>query len=423
MTHKLTMISAAVALALGASTAHADFDDMVSVRGFGTMGAVHSTEDQADVVGSVFQPDGAGYTRGIDVRGDSRVAGQVSVRFTDKLSLTAQAITQYQYDGKFTPNIEWLNLKYSFTPALSARIGRIALPTFLVSDSRMVGYANTAVRPPEELYKVAPLTNSDGVDLSYSFSSSRLQHSVQTFYGMSKPKIPAGDVDADTIYGANYQVEAGSALLRVAYTHMDVDLELDMIEPMFDGLRQLAGALSSFGFATAGAEASALVEKYKLQDINMSFLSLAGSYDPGAWFVIAEALQFSGDSLLSDARAGYVTAGARFGKLTPYATLAEVDADTKFERGISTTGLPGMFADGAAAVNAGLNMTLNQFQGSQQSVSAGMRWDAMNNIAVKGQYSYVDLGANSAGKLLNPQPGFVPGGSYSVYSLTVDFIF
>src|SRR5687767_8012673 len=95
MTHKLTMISAAVALALGASTAHADFDDMVSVRGFGTAGVVHSSEDRADVNGTVFQPDGAGYTRDFDMRTLSKLAGQMNVQFTDSLSMTVQAITQY----------------------------------------------------------------------------------------------------------------------------------------------------------------------------------------------------------------------------------------------------------------------------------------------------------------------------------------
>jgi hypothetical protein len=423
MTHKLTMISAAVALALGASTAHADFDDMVSVRGFGTAGVVHSSEDRADVNGTVFQPDGAGYTRDFDMRTLSKLAGQMNVQFTDSLSMTVQAITQYQHDRTFKPQIEWLNLKYSFTPNLSARVGRIALPTFMVSDSRMVGYANTWVRPPEEIYQLASITSNDGVDVSYSFSSGSVKNSVQAFYGTSEADIPSGSAEAKAIYGLNYLAEVGDASFRVGYIRMDLDLHLPTIEPMFDGLRGLGAALSGFGFTTQGGQALALAEKYTLEDMNLSFLSFSGTYDPGKWFVMAEVLDFGGDTLLSDAFGGYVTAGARVGKLTPYVTLAKVEGDIDAEPGISTAGLPGAFAAGAAGLNAGLNTSLNQFQGSQQSANVGLRWDAFNNIAIKGQYGYVDLGANSHGKLGNVQPGFEPGGSYSVYSLTVDFIF
>lgn len=423
MTHKFSMISAAVALALSASAAHADFDDMVSVRGFGTAGVVHSTEDRADVTGSVFQPDGAGYTRDFDLRTLSKVAGQVNLQFTDDLSMTVQAITQYQHDRTFAPQIEWLNLKYSFTPALSARVGRIALPTFMVSDSRMVGYANPWVTPPQEIYQLASITSNDGVDVSYSFSRGSVKNSFQAFYGTSKADIPSGEVEADAIYGVNYLAEVGAASFRVGYIRMDIDLDIDTVQPMFDGLRGLGAALSGFGFTTQGAQALALAEKYTLEDMNLSFLSLGATYDPGSWFAMAEVLDFGGDTMLSDAFGGYVTAGARFGKLTPYATFAKVEGDIKAEPGISTAGLPVPFAMGAAALNAGINTSLNQFQGSQQSASVGLRWDAFNNVAIKGQYSHVDLGANSAGKLANAQPDLELGGSYAVYTLTVDFIF
>jgi hypothetical protein len=424
MTHKLTMVATAVALALGAATAQAaSVADMVSVRGFGTAGVVHSSTDLADVTGSVFQPDGAGFTRDYDLRTLSKLAGQMNVQFMDQLSLTAQVITQYQYDRSYKPQIEWLNLKYSFTPNLSARIGRIALPTFMVSDSRMVGYANPWVRPPEELYQLGSITSNDGVDVSYSFTSGSLKNSFQAFYGQSEADISSGVADANAIYGLNYLAEVGSASFRVGYIRMDLDLEIDTVGQMFDGLRGLGAALNGFGFTTQGAQAFALADKYTLEDMNLSFLSVGATYDPGKWFVTGEVLDFGGDTMLSDAFGGYVTGGMRFGKFTPYATFASVDADIENEPGISTTGLPGVFAGGAAALNAGLNTSINQFQGSQQSVGVGMRWDAFNNVAIKGQYNRVNLGDNSSGKLANVQPGFELGSTYSVYTLTVDFIF
>jgi hypothetical protein len=308
MTHKFSMISAAVALALSASAAQADFDDMVSVRGFGTAGVVHSDVEGADVTNSFFQPDGAGYTRDFDMRTLSKVAGQMNLQFTDDLSMTVQAITQYQHDRTFKPQIEWLNLKYSFTSDLSVRVGRIALPTFMVSDSRMVGYANTAARPPEELYKLAAITSSDGMDVSYSHTFGSVKNSVQAFYGTSDQEVPSARFEAEAIYGASYLVEVGAATFRLGYVGMNFDLEVAQLAPIFDGLRGLGAGLTAFGFSAAGNQAFALVDKYALDDLKSSTLTVGASYDPGQWFAMTELMQYGGDGFLSDARGGYVTA-------------------------------------------------------------------------------------------------------------------
>ena len=181
--------------------------------------------------------------------------------------------------------------------------------------------------------------------------------------------------------------------------------------------------MNSFGLTNSGAQALALATKYDVQDLKLSFLSVGGSYDPGSWFVMSEAIDFGGDAFLSDMRAGYVMAGARFGKATPYAIVSKVKAFIDYEDGISTTGMPNALAEGANGLSAGVNQSLNQFRGSQQTAAVGMRWDGFTNIAIKGQYNYVDIGDNSNGMLGNVQPGFEQGGNYSLFSLSVDFIF
>ena len=73
---------------------------------------------------------------------------QATANFAPNFSGVVQVITQQRFDDSYVPTIEWANLKYQFTPDLSARIGRIALPTFLVSDYRTVGYAIPWIRTP-----------------------------------------------------------------------------------------------------------------------------------------------------------------------------------------------------------------------------------------------------------------------------------
>lgn len=424
MTHKLTMLSTAVALALaGAATHAADFGDKVSIRGFGTIGAMHSSEDNADVLGSAFMPDGAGHTRDWDMRSDSRFAVQANVAFTDKLELTVQAISQYRYDRTFTPDIEWANLKYSFTPDLSVRVGRIALPTFMVSDSRLVGYANTWVRPPEEVYQAASITNSDGMDISYSFSSGSLRNTIQAFAGRNKADVPSGKTDAKRTYGANYLAEIGDAAFRVSYIQQTLDIESDLFTPLLDAFTQLAVGLDFMGYSTQAGQARAMASKYRPYDMDLSYLSLGAQYDPGAWFAWAEFIDFGGDSFISDVRSGYVMGGVRLGQFTPYAILAKIRAFTPNEPGVDTTGLPLLIAAGAEAANDGMRQMLAGARGSQESAAIGLRWDAFSNFAVKAQYNYVDLTNGSHGMLGNRQPNFVGGGDYSLFSLTVDFIF
>ena len=54
---------------------------MFSLRGFGTLGIVHSGEEHADFVGNFFQRDGAGYTHAATSHPDSKLGVQLDARF------------------------------------------------------------------------------------------------------------------------------------------------------------------------------------------------------------------------------------------------------------------------------------------------------------------------------------------------------
>jgi opacity protein-like surface antigen len=60
---------------------------------------------------------------------------------------------------------------------------------------------------------------------------------------------------------------------------------------------------------------------------------------------------------------------------------------------------------------------------SQQTISAGLRWDFAEGFALKAQYDYVDLDANSGGRLANHQPNFQPGTNLNVFAIGVDYVF
>lgn len=165
---RLSKLALPLALASICNVALADEDSqkMYTVSGFGTLGLTHSSIDKADYVNGPFQPSGTGNTAGWTPKVDSLLAMQVDARINEHWSAVVQVISSYGTKRNYEPRVEWANVKYTFSPDLSIRVGRIALPAFMVSDTRLVGYANTWVRAPLETYSLYALTNNDGVDAS-----------------------------------------------------------------------------------------------------------------------------------------------------------------------------------------------------------------------------------------------------------------
>ena len=370
---------------------------MFSFSGFGTLGAVHSDEKKADYVGSVFQPNGAGRTRSVDYGVDSKLGAQVNARFTDKLSGVVQVIAQHQYDNSSSPRVEWANLKYQLTPEFSARVGRIVMPTLMVSDSRMVGYANHWVRPPQEVYTVAAITSNDGIDATYRSQIGSANNTLNAFYGTSTARLPSGSAESDPSWGVNNTVQIGSLTLRAGIVQTKLTLDVAQMNPLIAGLAMVSPALA---------------QKYKLDGMSVGSTTLGAMYDPGDWFVMAEFAALRGDGLMADSRAWYASGGYRFGAFTPYVTYAQVKASIEAEPVIP----------GAEALIGGLNAAKHLMNGVQNSFSLGMRWDFMPSAALKLQYDRLDIGTNSSGRLTNAAPDFQPG-KVNVVSVAVDFVF
>ena len=139
------VIAALIAMTSPAALAGTDGSDTpnYSLGGFGTVGAVHSSEHQADFTGeNQLRPSGAGFTHAWSADIDSRLGAQATVNIMPRLSLVLQVIAEQNYDNSYLPHVEWALIKYQFTPEFSVRLGRSVLPSFLVSDARKVGYAN-----------------------------------------------------------------------------------------------------------------------------------------------------------------------------------------------------------------------------------------------------------------------------------------
>jgi hypothetical protein len=381
-----------------------------SLSGFGTLGEVHSSEDKADFTNSIFQPNGAGFSRSWSPTVDSLIGGQISARITPELSAVVQVIAQQNYDGTYTPHLEWANIKYQFSPDLSVRIGRVELPTFLFSDTRKVGYTLPWVRPPIEVYSLIPISTSDGVDSSYGLILGDYTNTTQSSYVQSNAPQPNNRglaMARDSINFSN-TTEYKSLTIRVSYQH--AFLTIASLDDFLDAFKKF------------GPQGVAIAEKYSSDGKPVDTEVVGASYEPGRWFVIGELAHARLNSFLGETTAWYVSSGVRLGQFTPYVTYARATAASNSDPGLTTTGLPVALAGFAAGLNVALNSILQQIP-DQSTVSLGARWDFAENLDLKVQIDHTRLGADSDGTLINLQPGFRPGGTVNVFSTAVNFVF
>ncbi|QBQ34802.1 hypothetical protein [Pseudoduganella plicata] len=290
-------------LAGGGACAQAADGPRWTFGGFGTVGAVHSSMKEADYSATPLSPGHAGYSRDWAFDVDSRLGAQLAVQLDRQWSGVIQVVSDRTMVDGFKPHVEWANIKYQATPDLSLRIGRIAAPMFLAADYRKASFALPWVRPPVELYSTMPITNSDGVDATYRWRTGNARHSTQLFVGStSVPLAPEFTAHA-RMGGVNHSVVIGALTLGGSFAQ--ARLKIPGAGELFDVLQRF------------GPQGQALVERYDVRSTRTTLLSGGFNYDPGSWFVTGEVGRVNTRSMLGDQTGAYLSAGYRFGSLTP----------------------------------------------------------------------------------------------------------
>jgi hypothetical protein len=425
--HKTRRVILTVAI-LAACTASADTLDssIFSFHGFGTLGAVRSDQDYSDVASSIYlQPNGAGATSRWSMGVDSKIGGQLDARFGPRLSAVLQVVSKHRYDNSWTPEIEWANLKYQMTPALSVRLGRTVAPMFMRSDTANVDYANPWLRGPQEIYGMVPITHLNGVDLAWNVPVGPVMNAFQTNFGYNKFKAVDGvEITGKNVWIISDTVEYEDLTLRISYLAVDLTLDSSDLDSLFNGLSGVGDNLAAAGFPVAGSRAYALGNRYRLDDTPLEIFSIGAHLDPGNWFLMGEWARLTDAGVLPKTQGSYVTGGYRFGKTTPYITVAELNSKTPRESGIPLAGLPpGPLLGAAGTLNSGLTTALGASAPSQKSVTLGLRWDVLDTAALKFEYQHIRVDDLSAGRFGNLQPDFRPGGNADVFSAALDFVF
>lgn len=407
---KRAMCCAIAMATMGAAHAGQDdasASDMFSFSGFGTVGVMHSTAKEGDFKTDSTVPSGSGRSHNWAVTQMSRIGAQVDAKFSDQFSAAIQAVSEYNYDNSYAPQITSAFVRYDATPTLAFRAGRLPLPIYMLTDVSRVGYAMPWVRPPFEMYIIFP--SFDGADAVLKSRLGDVALTTQVYAGRmvtKKRDDPTWNVEKTTadITGITVTGDIGASTFRIGHLEGPFTIQSAQQTQVLDGYRS---PIVNFFYPGAAAVA----DKYDTRNKVLTYDSIGYTYDPGSWFLRTEIgkLSWKNRTIAPAASSGYVSAGYRMGEFTPFATWGYVKQDSA-----PTLGSEDMIGY--------INTAMQAAEMSRHSVSVGVRWDFRPNMDFKLQLSRITRDSKTSNNGLSYLSTAAPA-SYSVIAAGIDFVF
>ncbi|MEP6546066.1 MAG: porin [Gammaproteobacteria bacterium] len=361
---------ACIALMLAAVGAAGADGLTTTVSGFGTLGGSFTSDSHYAYIHDPSEFRGA--TNQFDVGLESRVGLQATFGFGSGLSVTVQEVARERGDKTFDPATEWLYLQYEPGSDWKLRLGRVALATFLYSDSRLVGYAAPWFHSPNEVYSAEPFFYVDGGEVVWHKNVGPFRLGAQGAFGSTQVALQALGLSftstATDVFNVAVSLEYKDFLIRIAQTGDNGPVSVPL--------------------------SANFVLSYHVHD---RFTSVGTQYDDGRAIALAEWTRRSENDApllnepFTESSQWYVAGGWRFGKFTPLAIYGHIHQEQ------SLLGSPR----------------------SWSTVAASLRYDVVHNIALKAQVSrpqasnstYWVTGSAASGERVN------------VYSVGADFVF
>jgi hypothetical protein len=370
--------------------------------GFGTLGGVKTTNDDTEFRNNVDQFTGA--TKRLNLGVDSKIAVQGSAVFSNGVTLTSQVLGSRRNGQEFDVGFEWAYAQYTGIDGLDVKVGRVVLPAFLISDSRLVGYSMPWVRVPTLVYAMMPLSHVDGAQVTYRQPISSAVASVQftrggttqvsqTMAGLASPYYQMGIGGPTTLYGASTGETATSKIFGVngALEWGDWTFRLSQIQDHtnLQSIQQIPSTVTNFGPMPE-------VNAPNTLDFSDKFTEAGVQYDNGTLVVMAEHVKRSTKNVqVQAASAWYVGGGYRFGSLMPYAIISQYE--TTFQLGGGT--LPP----------------------KAKGTALGLRYDFAASMALKAEFAQYKN--NSIYNFTDAVSPAVADKKINVMSVALDFVF
>lgn len=366
-----------------------------SLSGFGTLGLAHSDTDSVEYVRDLSQPHGL--QRGWSGKIDSVLGLQANLKLGAQTEGVVQAVSRYRYDGSYRPEVSWAFLRHDFTPDLQMRFGRLGTEFYMQADSRLVGYANLAVRPPPDFFVPLIFSDIDGIDASASLNLEQGLVRAKLFAGRSPEHSPFVDPITWNLKGS-----------RLMGGHLD----------FFTGPWQFRIGRSSVRFSSHEIPLSqlvnfdivALIPELSTIHKTSDFDSVGVIYDQGPLRIHAMAGRVDHESsAYEDSRAAFVIGSYRIGAFTPYLGYSRI----KPSASTFATQIP-------VVTDIARSLTLAT-HADQHTVTIGARWDFRQHWALKVQFDAIRGSPTSLFPFRGDSGQW--NGRMNVLSTTLDFAF
>jgi hypothetical protein len=415
MRSRTSLVALAIAAALPCVASAVD----LSYNGFSTA-SYSQTDTDAAQVGFSGQPDGIDSSGTIGF--DSKLGVQLTAKFNDVFSATAQGVAYTDLTSDWQPHLDWAYVRAQMLPKLSARAGLLRTPMFMFSDSLFVGYSNVWLRAPLEIYNQSPAFQLRGIDLNWRSSIGPVTIGLQPYFGESHVDTEyrdelTGVTTQTTLHATGWTglvatAEHGPLSLRAAWSRMRIENELPAIQPLIDALESIPSAFCP--------GCTSVARDIRLAGTEYRAVSFGAQYDDGSNLAIAEYSKRTdnGNIISPDMHGAYVTYGRRFGNFTPYVTKAIHRVDSP----LSTDAIPAVGP--LAALAAGVNQAIGH-SSDQDSYSIGVRYELPSFSVAKGallkvQYDRIETDGGP-GNLNFVTPQF--DDTVDMIGMSIDFIF
>jgi hypothetical protein len=386
------------------------------MRAFGT-GALTWTDSADAGFSRLNQSAGASTRPRADI--DSNLGLQLTYDASPVWSATAQALVRKGATPHVQGELAWGYVRAKLDGGVSVRVGRVGVPVYMLSDYRNVGYANTAIRPPQEVYSLAVADYIDGADLTWKAGLRDFALSAQLFGGRNRTALAAfgatAHVQLDGIVGLILQAERGPLSVRLGHTRTRATVD-DL-----DAINQLDGALRATADGYGFTALTELADALQVRRQPTSFTSAGLNLDGERLVLQAELARVRSGGYASSNTAWYLLGGYRFGALLPYAILGQLETD-KVVANTVPRGCPPGYPDECGALLGQLSSAVAMATPTQEqkTVSLGLRWEVNPSSALKVQLDRIQT-RHGAGLFTNARPGFA--GPVLVGAVALDFVY
>jgi hypothetical protein len=366
---------------------------------------------------------------------DSVLGLQLDKELSEQWGFTGQLVANgfnYTGDDIYTPELEWLLLRFEPTGNMQFRFGRIRNPLYYYSATLEVGYTYPWVRPSANTYPsfADPFKHLDGIDFVYSTQYGDADVEYQLVGGRSEADFRELDITNHSVFGANVTVRWWDFMWRINAERINVSILAPATDPLKKGFQDAAASVSGLN-AQAAEEFLYISNNLDSKNKNVDYLSASFMWEPGLWVLMTEGMVFNNEdnNFSNDATGFYISLAYQWGNYTPYISYGEYHND--FADGIptkikETEALISPGTIGLSQLDALRTTTvalIDNFDTEQESILFGIRYDFHDQANIKIEIEYFNFLKNTSGSFTvdnniaeNPEDGLMT-------SLVIDVVF